>query len=254
MRARADILPNEETHTSRLELMIGTQGVEALSRSCVMVLGLGGVGGSCALALARGGVGSLVLVDGDVVQPSNLNRQAVAFRSTINQYKTDIAAAMIRDINPDACVTTHCCFVLPEELEALMNEHARSLDYVIDAIDTISTKIALAAYADTHNLPLISAMGAANKFNPLRFAFADIYDTHSCPMCRAVRKGCRERGVRALKVIYSDEVVSPSAALGSMSYTPPIMGELLASWVIRSLCGIEQGMALQSSQSPQRYE
>lgn len=239
-----------ETRTSRLELMIGAEGLRALSRARVMVLGLGGVGGSCALTLARGGVGSLVLVDGDVVQESNINRQAVAFCSTIGRRKTDIAAAMIKDINPAVCVTTHDPFVLPADVEALMDGYAESLDYVVDAIDTITTKIELAAYADARGLPLVSSMGAANKTDPLRFSFADIYDTRACPMCRAVRKGCRSRGVRSLRVLYSNEPVRASAALGSMSYAPPIMGELLASWVIRSLCGIgDEGAAQAGTRS-----
>ncbi len=227
-----------EGRTSRLEIMIGAEGVAALARVRVMVVGLGGVGGSCALALARGGVGSLVLVDGDAVQESNLNRQAIAFSSTIGRRKVDVAAAMVADINPDARVETRDVFVLPGDIEALMGEFAGTLDYVVDAIDTVSTKIELAAYADAHGVPIVSGMGAANRTDPLRLSFADIYDTRACPLCRVVRKACRARGVRALRVLYSDEPAPARAALGSMSYLPPIMGELLASWVIRSLCGI----------------
>lgn len=237
--------------TSKLELIMGAEGVARLASSCVMVLGLGGVGSNCTEALARGGVGSFVLVDHDIVQESNINRQAIAFMSTLGRKKTDVMAAMIADINPSAQVITLDEFVLQENVGALMDTWAPRVDYVVDAIDTISTKLALAEYADAHDVPLISSMGAANKLYPECFHVSDVYKTKNCPLCRIMRKEGRKRGISKLKVLYSSE--EPVAVevregatrrersnLGTASYVPPIMGQMIAGEVLRELAHLEQ--------------
>ncbi|MEY8561941.1 tRNA threonylcarbamoyladenosine dehydratase [Eggerthellaceae bacterium 3-80] len=232
--------------TSKLELIMGSEAVARLSSACVMVLGLGGVGSNCTEALARGGVGSFVLVDHDIVQESNINRQAIAFMSTLGQKKTDVMAKMIADINPNAQVVTLDKFVLQENVDELMDEWAPRVDYVVDAIDTISTKLALAQYADKNNVSLIASMGAANKLYPECFHVADIYETKNCPLCRIMRKEGRKRGISKLKVLYSaeepvavevrkDATRRERSNLGTASYVPPIMGQMIAGEVLRDV-------------------
>ena len=240
----------DEGIASRLEPIMGREGLERLAAATVMVLGLGGVGSSCVEALARGGVGRLVLVDCDVVAPSNVNRQAIAFQSTIGRRKTEVMAAMVRDINPAARVETLDRFLVAEELGGFLDTYRGQVDYVVDAIDTVSAKIELAVYADAFGLRLISSMGAANKLHPECLRLADLYDTQNCPLCRVMRRECRKRGVQALRVLYSCE--QPVAAqrregldprdranLGTASYMPPIMGQTIAGVVIRELAGLE---------------
>ena len=239
----------DEGATSKLELIMGRAGVERLAASTVMVLGLGGVGSNCVEALARGGVGRLVVVDHDVVQASNINRQAIAFHSTIGRKKTDVVRAMVADINPSAQVEVHDMFVLAENVPALLGEYGARADYVVDAIDTISTKLAIAEYADRAGIRLISSMGAANKLRPECFRVADVYDTVNCPLCRIMRKEGRKRGIRSLRVLYSCEQpvavpVREGAArrersnLGTASYVPPIMGQMIAGEVLCTLAGV----------------
>ena len=240
----------DEDAQSRLVGIMGREGLARLAASTVMVLGLGGVGSSCVEALARGGVGRLVLVDCDVVSPSNINRQAIAFQSTVGRRKTEVAAAMVADINPDARVETLDRFLVAEELGGFLDAYRGQVDYVVDAIDTVSAKVALAAYADAHDLRLISSMGAANKLHPECLRLADLYDTQNCPLCRVMRRECRKRGVRSLRVLYSCEQpvdarrregLDPRdrANLGTASYMPPIMGQTIAGVVIRELAGLE---------------
>ena len=240
----------DNTATSKLELIMGRAGVERLAASTVMVLGLGGVGSNCVEALARGGVGGLVVVDHDVVQVSNINRQAIAFNSTLGRKKTDVVRAMVADINPAAKVEPLDTFVLAENVPALLGTYRGRVDYVVDAIDTISTKLAIAQYADTEGLRLISSMGAANKLRPECFRVADVYDTVNCPLCRIMRKEGRKRGIRHLRVLYSCEQPVPvpvregaerreRSNLGTASYVPPIMGQMIAGEVIRALAELD---------------
>ncbi len=239
----------EEHATSKLELIMGSEGLARLAASTVMVLGVGGVGSNCVEALARGGVGRLIVVDHDVVQESNINRQAIAYRSTIGRKKIEVARAMIADINPSAQVEAVDRFVLAEDVPAFLDAYADHVDYFVDAIDTISAKLAIAQFADAQNLRLISSMGAANKLFPECFRVADVYDTVNCPLCRIMRKEGRKRGIRHLRVLYSceqpvDVPVREGAArrersnLGTASYVPPIMGQMIAGEVIRELAGI----------------
>lgn len=240
----------DQSATSKLELILGQAGLRHLAESAVLVLGLGGVGSNCVEALARGGVGKLVVIDHDVVQESNINRQAIAFHSTIGRKKVDVVRSMVADINPSAQVETLDSFVLAEDVPELVETYRGHVDYVVDAVDTISTKLALATYADRENVPLVSSMGAANKLRPECFRFADIYSTVNCPLCRVMRKEGRKRGIRKLRVLYSCEEpvrvpVGEGAQrrersnLGTASYVPAIMGQMIAGEVIRRLAKVE---------------
>lgn len=243
-----------EGTTDRLRLILGEERLAILRDARVMVLGLGGVGSSCAEALARGGVGSLVLVDRDVVTPSNLNRQALAFQSTIGHPKAEVMARMVADINPTCEVSAIQAFIdkdrVGEQLGALPHP-----SYVVDAIDTVSQKLAIAAWCQDEGIPEVSAMGGANKLDPTHLRFSRIERTQVDPLARIVRKECRKRGIHDLMVLYSDEqprvaegkrdaidehgfVREGQSILGTMSYFPPIMGQMLAGYVIRDLTGL----------------
>lgn len=237
-----------ETATDRLRLILGDDGLARLAAARVAVIGLGGVGSSCAEALVRGGVGRLVLLDRDVVAPSNLNRQAIAFTSTIGRPKAEVMREMALDINPAADVTAVHAFLDKDRLGEQMDELGQ-VDYVVDAIDTLSQKLRLAQWCQARGVPELSAMGGANKLDPCRLRFARIEDTVNCPLARVMRKECRRRGIRGLRVLYSDEQpvrmeaisderwMREGSLLGTMSYLPPIMGQMLASRVIRDLLG-----------------
>ena len=221
----------EAEQMTRLSPLFGTDGLAALERATVLVIGLGGVGSNCVEALARGGVGHLVLVDRDVVEPSNINRQAIAFHSTLGQYKTDVMARMVRDINPDCQVDAIRAFVTRDNLPELLAPWIGRLDYVVDAIDTMSQKADLARLAqdlgeEGLGFPLVSAI------------------------CRDMRKLCRKRGIRHLEVLFSTEVPTRRAEvdasgvrgpLGTASYMPPIMGQMIAGHVIDRIAGVEGG-------------
>ncbi len=241
-----------ETATDRLRLILGDERVDALSRSCVCVLGLGGVGSSCAEALARGGVGRLVLIDRDVVTPSNINRQALAFHSTLGRPKAEVMRKMVLDINPRAQVWAEHLFLERERIGEQLSAFPRP-DYVVDAIDTISQKLVIAQWCQQEQIPLVSSMGGANKLDPTRLRFARIEKTSGDSLARIMRKECRKRGIRNLQVLYSDEPSRPTTTpngqhdggrpskgetLGTMSYYPPIMGQMLASRVLCELAGL----------------
>lgn len=235
----------------RLMPVFGDRGLRRLAEATVMVIGVGGVGSSCAEALARGGVGHLVLVDRDVVEPSNINRQALAFVSTVGQPKVDVMARMIADINPSCEVDRRFAFIGKENVAGLMAGYQGRLDYVVDAIDTISQKLVLAELAQKQGFPLISAMGAANKLRPELLRIDDISRTHTCRMCKDVRKECRKRGIERLEVIWSTErpVAFPEgdaeghrSPLGTASFMPPIMGQMIAGRVICRIAGVEGGI------------
>ena len=241
----------------KLELIMGADGLARLASAHVAVLGLGGVGSNCVEALARGGVGNLFLVDRDIVQASNINRQAIAFRSTLGRRKVDVMRSMVADINPRATVETRHMLVLRENLGELLDEmrawaeaDGGALDYVVDAIDTVSAKLALAEIAQERGITLISSMGAANKLHPEALRIADLYDTVNCPLCRIMRKEGRKRGIRRLRVLYSAEepvrvptregaARSERSNLGTASFMPPIMGQMIAGAVLRELAGLE---------------
>ena len=233
----------------RLALMVGAEGLAALEGAHVMVIGIGGVGSACAEALVRGGVGTLTFVEKVVVEQSNLNRQIIAFMNTVGRDKVAVMEAMAKAINPAVHVHARKQFVLPDNLDELFAHEVP--DFVIDCQDTVATKLALAVWCEAHNVALTSAMGAGNRFDPTRLAFADIYDTSVCPLCRVVRKRARAAGVRHLRVLYSTEPLPERAVaagaqatkeehptIGTMSYLPPVMGQMLAADCICTLAGI----------------
>ena len=224
---------------SRTELLIGEEGLRRLHAARVAVFGVGGVGGYAAEALARSGVGALDLIDSDTVALSNLNRQIIALHSTVGQYKVDVAKARIADINPACDVRVHKTFFLPETADAF--DFSR-YDYVIDAIDTVTGKLALVERAQAAGTPVICAMGAGNKLHPELFEVADIYQTSVCPLARVMRTECRRRGVKKLRVVYSKEppVRAPGqgSVPGSLAFVPSVAGLILAGEVVRDLLGM----------------
>ncbi len=200
---------------SRTEMLIGTEGLERLEQSHVAVFGAGGVGSHCIEALARSGVGTLSLIDHDTVSLTNINRQSMAFFSTIGRRKTEVLKERIADIAPDCRVYTWETFVLPENVNALMEEIRERAggppDYIIDAIDTVAAKIALAQYGDRTKILLIASMGTGNKLHPELFQIGDLFSTSVCPLCRVMRRELKKRGVTSLKVLYSkEEPLTPS--------------------------------------------
>jgi len=232
---------------SRSELLLGKKAIEKLKKSRVAVFGLGGVGGYAVEALARAGVGELDLVDHDTVSLSNLNRQLYATHQTIGQYKADVAAKRVAEINPKCKVHVYKTFYLPGESDQF---DFGQYDYVVDAIDTVSGKIGLIMEAKKAGTPIISAMGAGNKLNPSLFEVADIYKTSVCPLAQVMRRELKKRGVEELKVVYSKEkplkpVVSKEELdesgkrqiPGSVSFVPPVVGFILAGEVIKDLVG-----------------
>ena len=194
-----------ETMTTKLAVILGEDGVKRLDQARVAVFGCGGVGSNCIEALARGGVGTLAIVDKDVVAPSNINRQAIAYHSTIGRRKIDVTEEMIHDINPRCRVIARHSFVLAENIEELLAQLEREcggpFDYIVDAIDTVSTRLAIAKLAQERSLPLISSMGGANKLHPECLRIADVHKTVNDSLSRIMRKECRKRGIRHLKVL-----------------------------------------------------
>ena len=187
---------------SRTELLLGNEAMERLSRARVAVFGVGGVGGYVVEALVRSGVGAIDLIDNDKVCLTNLNRQIIATRSTIGQYKVDVMRDRIMDINPECKVEVYRCFYLPETQDEF---DFRNYDYVVDAVDTVTAKIALVMQAKEAGTPIISSMGAGNKLNPAEFEVTDIYKTSVCPLAKVMRRELKKRGVKKLKVVYSKE-------------------------------------------------
>ena len=187
---------------SRTEFLLGKDGVAKLRNCRVAVFGLGGVGGYAVEALARSGIGALDLIDHDTVSLTNLNRQILATRDTVGQPKAEAAAARVKAIDPDIQVNALCTFFHPDTVHQFRFE---DYDYVVDAIDTVTGKLALVTAAKAAGTPIICAMGAGNKLDPTAFRVADIYHTSVCPLARIMRKECRKRGIDKLKVVYSEE-------------------------------------------------
>lgn len=236
---------------SRTELLLGEEGVARLREAAVMIFGVGGVGSHCIEALARSGIGRLVLIDNDAVSITNINRQSIAYHSTIRRMKTDVMRERIRDIDPSIRVTTYETFVLPDNLGEILDAEPE-VDYVVDAIDTVSAKIALAEETLKRGIPLISSMGTGNKLHPELFEIADLADTSVCPLCRVMRRELKQRGITHLNVLYSkekpvdvsgrstDEDSGVRRSIpGSVSFVPPVAGLLIAGEVIRTLAGIQ---------------
>lgn len=223
-----------ESIFSRTELLIGREGIERLKKSKVAIVGIGGVGSFTAEALARAGVGTLILVDDDIICPSNLNRQIHALHSTIGLPKVDVMKNRILDINPDAKVVSIREFYSIKTTENILTGH---FDYIVDAIDSLMSKVNLIVNCKKLNIPIISAMGAGNKLDPTKFKVADISKTSVCPMARKIRKELRKNGIdKGVKVVFSTEVpVKQQHPPGSISFVPSVMGLVIAGEVIRYL-------------------
>lgn len=219
---------------SRTELLLGSGGMERLRSASVAVFGIGGVGGYAVEALARSGVGCLHLIDHDKISVSNLNRQIIAMVSTLGRYKVDVAKERILDINPEVKVHIYRTFYMPEtEGEFDFSKY----DYVVDAIDTVTGKLALIMQAKQAGVPVISSMGAGNKLDASAFEVADIYQTSVCPLARVMRRELKKRGVQSLKVVYSKEQpVRSSRPPGSNAFVPAAAGLILAGEVVKELC------------------
>ena len=219
---------------SRTERLIGKAGLEKLKKSRVAVFGLGGVGGYVVEALARSGVGALDLFDNDRISESNVNRQIIALHSTIGKRKTKVAAARVKDINPEIKVQTHDVFFLPETADLF---DFSLFDYVVDAIDTVSGKIALIEKAKAANVPVISSMGTGNKLNATAFEVADISKTSVCPLARVMRRELKKRGIEKVKVVYSKEEPKDvgGSVPASIAFVPPVAGLIMAGEVIKDL-------------------
>lgn len=229
---------------SRAELLLGEEALEKLRSARVALFGIGGVGSFAAEALARGGVGHITLVDGDTVSITNINRQLIALHSTVGKEKTAVMAERIADISPETEVETYPVVYGAENRDLL---DFSIYDYVIDAIDTVTSKLILIEEAKKAGVPVISCMGTGNKFHPERFEVTDISKTSVCPLAKVMRKELKVRGIKNVKVVYSkEEPQKPAASTetgkrqipGSLSFVPPVAGLLLAGEVIRHVAGI----------------
>ena len=233
---------------SRVQILLGKDAMEALTDSRVAVFGIGGVGSFAAEALARAGVGKLDVFDGDRVCLTNINRQLIALHSTIGKQKVEVMRSRILDINPRCAVAAHACFYGAETADSV---DLSVYDYIIDAIDTVSSKLLLIERATAAGVRIISCMGAGNKLDPTRLEVADIYQTSVCPLARVMRKELKSRGIRALKVVYSrEEAIKPDEDIsvnsetdrtarrqvpGSVSFVPPVAGYILAGEVVKDI-------------------
>lgn len=239
---------------SRSEMLLTCEGMEKLKAAKVVVLGLGGVGGSCAETLVRSGLGTIIIVDNDVVTPSNINRQIIATTETLGMRKTEAARQRLLAIHPECEVIVKDEFVLMNTLSEIIPEDA---DYVIDCIDTVTAKLDVAEWCQEKRIPLISSMGAGNKLDPTKLVFTDVFDTSVCPLAKVMRRELKKRQVRSLAVLYSEEPAikpvfnSPATSEnliesqikpkrmtpGSVAFVPPVAGMMLAGFVVRKITG-----------------
>ena len=224
-----------EKQFSRTETLIGNSALEKLSKSRVAVFGIGGVGGYIVEALARAGIGFIDLIDNDDINITNINRQIIALHSTIGKSKVDVAKQRLLDINPKINVEIHKVYFTPETSDLF---DFSKYDYIIDAIDTVTSKIELVVKAKEYNIPIIASMGTGNKLNPEMFEVTDIYKTSVCPLAKVMRTELKKRNIKKLKVIYSKEI--PIKQQGqripaSISFVPPVAGLIIAGEVIKDL-------------------
>lgn len=243
---------------SRTEILFGKAAMDKLDKSRIAVFGVGGVGGYVCEALVRSGVGAFDLIDDDKVCLTNLNRQIIATRKTVGRYKAEVMKERILEINPEADVRIHKCFFLPENADEFPFEE---YDYVVDAVDTVTAKIELVLRANEKGVPIISSMGAGNKLDGSLFRVADIYKTKVCPLAKVMRRELKKRGIKKLKVVYSEEqplrpiddmaiscrtnCICPPGAKhkctdrrdipGSVAFVPSVAGLIIAGEVIKDL-------------------
>ena len=240
---------------SRTELIIGEEGIKKLNNSKVVIFGLGGVGSFVLEGLVRAGIGEFIIVDNDIVDITNINRQIIATHKTIGKPKVEVAKGRILDINPNAKVEVRQEFFMPESDDFFDN----SIDYIVDAVDTITAKIEIIERATKHNIPIISSMGTGNKLDPTIFEIDDIYNTSVCPLAKVMRKELRNRNIKKLKVLYSKEkpiknidnkenncddaeIVTNNSTPdrqkktpGSIAFVPSVAGLIIASEVIKEI-------------------
>lgn len=242
-----------QTQFERTKLLIGEESLEKLKNARVAIFGVGGVGGYVCEALVRSGIGSFDLIDNDTVCLSNLNRQIIATHSSVGKYKVDVMRDRMLDINPEVNVKVYKCFFLPE------NAHEfpfAEYDYVVDAVDTVTAKIELVMKCQEEGVPIISSMGTGNKMEASAFKVTDIYKTKMCPLAKVMRYELKKRGVKKLKVVYSEEiplypmvrslevaanadktVASRRSTPGSLAFVPPVSGMIIAGEVVKDLTG-----------------
>ncbi len=246
---------------SRTQLIYGKDTMDRFAQSRVAVFGIGGVGGYVVEALARSGIGAMDLIDDDRVCLTNINRQILATRKTVGQYKVDVARDRVKDINPDCEIRTYKTFYLPETQDQF---DFRDYDYVVDAIDTVTGKLAIVENAKKAGVPVISSMGAGNKTDPAAFEVADLYETSVCPLAKVMRRECRKRGIDSLKVVYSKEkpirpledmsiscrthCICPPGTVrkcterrdipGSTAFVPSVVGLIIAGEVLNDIAGV----------------
>ena len=219
---------------SRTAQLIGEENVEKLFSKHVIVFGCGGVGSFVVEALARSGIGKITLVDNDLVNKSNINRQIIALHSTVGKQKVDVLKERILDINPVCQVFTHNTFFLPENSS---NFDFSQYDYVVDAVDTVTAKIEIIKKSKESNIPIICSMGTGNKLNPLAFKVSDISKTNVCPLARVMRNELKKRGISKVKCVYSEELpVIQTQTPASIAFVPSVAGIVIASEVVKDLC------------------
>lgn len=222
---------------SRTELLIGKQGIEKLQKAKIAIFGIGGVGSYVVEGLARAGIGSFILVDNDTVDITNINRQIIATQKTIGMPKVEVAKQRILEINPNAKVEIYQEFFMSES-KGIIDD---SIDYILDAVDTVTAKIELIVRANKLNIPVISCMGTGNKLDPTKFEVTDIYKTSVCPLAKVMRKELKNRGIKKLKVVYSKEEpikvekVEEKIVPGSISFVPSVAGLIIAGEVVKDI-------------------
>lgn len=220
--------------TTRTSLLLGDEAIEKLKNKKVAVIGLGGVGGFVTEILARSGVGNLILIDNDVVDKTNINRQLIALNSTVGKAKCELFRQRCLDINPEIKITTYQEFYLPDQNKEYM---FADCDYVIDAIDTITGKLGIIEYCYNNSIPVISSMGTGNKLDPAQLEISDIYKTKVCPLARVMRRELRKRNVKKLDVLYSKEepVKLNQRTPGSVPFVPSVAGIYIGGYVVKML-------------------
>lgn len=232
----------------RERMLLGDEAVDNLSKKTVLIFGIGGVGSYALEAVVRGGVGAVAIVDNDTVSITNINRQLIADTSTVGMPKTEVASKRVKLINPDIKVYEYNIFALPENIPGIIDEAAP--DYIIDAIDTVTSKLAIIAYATEKGIPVISSMGTGSKLDPTRFKITDISKTHTCPLAKVMRIKLREMGINHCDVLFSDELpiktqyaseldgTTTRNIPGSISFVPSAAGLIIGGHVIRRLVGV----------------
>lgn len=232
----------------RTELLVGEEGIANLHNSKVIVFGIGGVGSFVVEALTRAGVGNLILVDNDTICISNINRQIHARQSTVGMIKVEAMKERVISINPNCNVEAKQVFITAENISEIIPS---DVDYVVDAIDTVTSKLALAEYCYKNNINIISSMGTGNKIDPTQFRVSDVFKTKVCPLAKVMRYELRKRGVKKLKVVYSEEMpMTPDKGRavpsqkrqtpGSISFVPPVAGMIIGGEVIKDLTGLNK--------------